>query len=199
MIADWRKAFKQYDFPFYIVSLAAFMPHREQPGDDGWAELREAQAYTAETVPNSGLALAIDKGDANDIHPKDKREIGERLAFCALAKHYKKAIPFSGPTIKTAESVPGGMKLHFDHTDGGLVTKGEKLEEFSICGEDGKWRWADARIEGDSVIASSPEVPYPKHVRYAWQSNPKATLFNGAGLPAVPFRTDSPCMKIPTK
>ena len=196
MITDWRRAFRQGDFPFYIVSLAAFMPHRNQPGDDAWAELREAQAFTAQTVPNSGLALSIDKGDANDIHPKDKREIGERLAFNALAQHYRKNIPFSGPTLKRTEPVSGALKLHFDHTDGGLAVKGDKLEEFSVCGDDGKWVWADARIDGDCVIVSSPSVTKPKHARYAWQSNPKATLFNGAGLPAVPFRTDSPCMKL---
>lgn len=196
MIADWRRAFKQGDFPFYIVSLAAFMPHRDQPGDDAWAELREAQAFTARTVSNSGLALAIDKGDANDIHPKDKREVGERLALNALAQHYGKKNPFSGPTLKQIEPIAGALKLHFDHTDGGLTIKGDKLEEFSICGDDGKWVWADARIDGDCVFVSSPSVPTPKHARYALQSNPKATLFNGAGLPAVPFRTDSPCMKL---
>lgn len=196
MITDWRRTFKQGDFPFYIVSLAAFMPHRDQPGDDAWAELREAQAFTAGTVPNSGLALAIDKGDANDIHPKDKREISERLALNALAKHYEKNIPFSGPTLNRVEPVAGALKLHFDHTDGGLAVKGDKLEEFSVCGDDGKWVWADAKIDGGCVIVSSPSVPKPKHARYAWQSNPNATLFNDAGLPAVPFRTDSPCMKL---
>jgi sialate O-acetylesterase len=86
--------------------------------------------------------------------------------------------------------MPGAMKLHFDHADGGLVVKGDKLGEFSIAGEDHKWYWADAKIEGDAVIVSSPKVPEPKAARYAWQSNPLATLFNGAGLPAVPFRTD---------
>lgn len=196
MIADWRRAFKQGDFPFYIVSLAAFMPHRDQPGDDAWAELREAQAFTASTVANSGMVMAIDKGDANDIHPKEKRELGERLALNALAKHYGKRVPFSGPTLKRIESVAGALKLHFDHTDGGLLVNGDKLEEFSVCGDDGKWVWADVRIDGECVIVSSSSVPKPKHVRYAWQSNPKATLFNGAGLPAVPFRTDSPCMKL---
>lgn len=198
MIADWRKAFKQGDFPFYIASLASFMQHRDRPGDDGWAELREAQAFAAQTTPNSGLAVAIDKGDANDIHPIDKREVGERLALCALDGHYGKKIPFSGPTLKSVESVSGALKLHFDHTDGGLTVEGDKLEELSIAGDDGKWQWADARIEGDTVVVSSPSVPRPKHVRYAWQANPKATLYNGAGLPAVPFRTDSPCMKIQT-
>jgi sialate O-acetylesterase len=174
------------------------MQHRDSPGDDGWAELREAQAFAAQTTPNSGLAVTIDKGDANDIHPIDKREVGERLALCALARHYEKKISFSGPTLKSVESISGALKLHFDHADGGLTVKGDKLEEFSIAGDDGKWQWADARIEGDTVVVSSPTVPRPIHVRYAWQAYPKATLYNEAGLPAVPFRTDSPCMKIQT-
>lgn len=190
MIADWRGAFGQSDFPFYIVSLAAYTPRRATPGDDAWAELREAQALTARTVPNSGLAVTIDIGDANDIHPKDKREVGERLALCALANHYGKKEVFSGPTFLSAESIPGALKLKFDHADGGLVTKGERLGEFAVAGENRKWFWAEARIEGDTVIVSSPDVPNPKAARYAWQSNPLATLFNGAGLPAVPFRTD---------
>jgi sialate O-acetylesterase len=190
MIGDWRELFGQGDFPFYIVSLAAFMQHKNTPGDDWWAELREAQAITARTVPNSALAVTIDVGEANDIHPKDKKEVGERLALSALAQHYGKKIPFSGPTFKSVEMLPGALKLHFDHVDGGLVVKGEKLEEFSIAGEDRKWFWAEAKIEGDTVVLSSPKVPQPKAARYAWQSNPRATLFNGAGLPAVPFRTD---------
>ncbi|EEF60956.1 sialate O-acetylesterase [Pedosphaera parvula] len=190
MIADWRKTFGQGDFPFYIVSLAAFMQHRDAPGDDAWAELREAQAFTARTVTNSGLALAIDVGNANDIHPVDKKEVGERLALCALANHHGIKVPFAGPTFDHVEKIPGALKLHFKNTDGGLVVKGDKLGEFAIAGEDHKWCWADAKIEGDTVIVSSRKVLSPKAARYAWQANPVATLFNGAGLPAVPFRTD---------
>jgi len=200
MIADWRKTFGQGDFPFYIVSLAAFMPHKDTPGDDGWAELREAQDFTARTVTNSGLAVAIDVGNANDIHPKDKKEVGERLALLALAKYYGEKIPCSGPQFASAEQIPGALKLHFDHGDGGLVAKGDRLEEFAVCGEDRGWHWADARIEGDTVIVSSSQVSRPIFVRYAWQSNPKATLYNGAGLPAVPFRTDDrPVVSLPAK
>lgn len=190
MIADWRKAFGQGDFPFYIVSLAAFMQHKDAPGDDGWAELREAQAFTACTVTNSGLAVTIDVGDANDIHPKDKKEVGDRLAVLALANYYGFKMPFSGPVFVRAEEIPGALKLHFDHADGGLMVKGTKLEEFSVCGADRKWFWADAKIDGDAVVVSSPKVSKLVAARYAWQSNPNATLFNGAGLPAVPFRTD---------
>lgn len=191
MIADWRKIFWQGDFPFYIVSLAAFMPHKDTPGDDGWAELREAQALTARSVKNAALAVAIDVGDAGDIHPKDKQEVGERLALCALARHYGEKTPYQGPTFSSVERLPGALRIHFDHADGGLVVKGDKLGEFSIAGKDGKWHWADARIEGKTVIVSSPQVPEPEMARYAWQSFPTATLYNGAGLPAVPFRTDA--------
>jgi sialate O-acetylesterase len=179
------------------VSLAAYTARRAEPGDDGWAELREAQDFVARTVPHSGLAVAIDKGDAADIHPKDKREIGERLALRALAEHYGKKVVASGPVFRAVEPVSEGAarRLRVDHTDGGLVVKGDKLGEFSLAGEDGKWVWADARLDGDTIVVSSPSVPRPKAVRYAWQGNPAATLFNGAGLPAVPFRTDGPVAK----
>jgi sialate O-acetylesterase len=190
MIADWRRLFGQGDFPFYIVSLPAFGHRRDSPGDDAWAELREAQELTARSVPNSCLAVTIDTGDADNIHPKDKREVGERLALCALAKHHGEKTPYAGPTFSSVECLPGSLRLHFTHTDGGLIVKGGKLEEFSVAGEDHKWYWADARVEGDAVVVSSRAVPGPKEARYAWQSNPAATLFNGAGLPAAPFRTD---------
>jgi sialate O-acetylesterase len=190
MISDWRKLFAQGDFPFYIVSLPAFMHRRDTPGDDSWAELREAQAMTAKSVPNTCLAVTIDTGDPDSIHPKDKKEVGDRLAFCALAEHYGQKILYAGPTFASMERLPGALKLHFAHTDGGLVAKGGTLGEFSVAGEDHKWYWADAKIEGDAVIVSSKSVPDPVEARYAWQSNPAATLFNGVGLPAVPFRTD---------
>ena len=117
--------------------------------------------------------------------------MGERLALCALANYYGQKVVSSGPTLASVERLPDSIRLHFAHTDGGLVVKGEKLGEFAIAGEDRKWVWADARIEGDTVVVSSASVPNPKEVRYAWQSNPLATLFNGAGLPAAPFRTDT--------
>ena len=194
MIADWRRGFDQGDFPFYLVSLAAFQARKNQPGDDAWAELRETQAEVAGTVPRSGLALAIDKGEADDIHPRDKRPIGERLALLALAGHYGKNIAASGPVFHSAEPVADGsaLRLSFDHVESGLVVSdGETLGEFSVRGETGPWVWAAARIEGDTVVVSSPEIPRPLHARYAWQSNPRATLYNSAGLPAVPFRTDT--------
>jgi sialate O-acetylesterase len=191
MIADWRKLFAQGDFPFYIVSLPTFRHRSATPIDDTWADTRESQALTAASVRNSCLAVTIDTGDPDNLHPKDKQPVGERLGFCALAKHYGKKEAYAGPTLASVERLPDSVRLHFSHTDGGLVVKGAKLEEFEIAGGDRKWYWADARIEGDTVVVSSPSAPNPKEVRYAWQSNPAATLFNGAGLPAGPFRTDT--------
>ncbi len=191
MIADWRRLFAQGDFPFYIVGLPAFQQRSSVPVDDAWAETRESQAISAANVRNSCLAVTIDTGDANNLHPKEKQPVGERLALCALANYYGKHLVYSGPSLESVERLPGSIRLHFAHTDGGLVVKGAKLEEFAIAGEDRKWYWADAHIEGTAVVVSSPSVQEPKEVRYAWQSNPEATLFNGAGLPAGPFRTDN--------
>ena len=190
LIGDWRKVFQQGDLPFYIVGLPRFMGHREQPGADGWAELREAQALTARNVNHSALAVTVDTGEADNIHPKDKQVVGERLALCALAGEYGKKISSVGPAFVSATRLPGALKLKFANIDGGLVAKGEKLGEFSVAGKDRQWHWADAKIDGDSVIVSSPQVAEPVAVRYAWQANPEATLYNGAGLPATPFRTD---------
>jgi len=192
MIADWRKLFAQDDFPFYIVSLPAFKQRSATPVDgDEWAETRESQALTAATVPNSCLAVTIDTGDPENIHAKVKQPVGERLALCALANYYKERVVYTGPTLASIDRLPGSIRLHFAHADGDLVAKGAKLEEFAIAGDDRKWYWADAQIEGDTVVISSSSVPNPREVRYAWQSNPTATLFNGAGLPAGPFRTDN--------
>ncbi len=191
LITNWRKDFHQGDFPFYIVGLSAYMQHNDDPGaNEGWAKLREVQDSTSQQMTNSGLVTTIDIGDANNVHPMDKKDVGERLALLALAQHYGKKIPFSGPRFLSAEPLPGAVKLHFTHTDRGLMVKGDQLAEFSLAGEDHVWHWADAKIEGDSVVVSSAKVPHPVSVRYAWQSNPKATLFNGVGLPAVPFQTD---------
>ena len=190
MIADWRSAFEQGNFPFYIVSLPAYKQRSATPIDDAWAETRESQAITAATVPNTCLAITIDTGDADNIHPKEKVPVGDRLARCALANNYGKKILFQGPTLRSVDRRSGSIVLHFSHADGGLIAKGGKLAEFSIAGEDRKWVWADARIQGDTIVVSSPLVLSPKEVRYAWQSNPEATLFNGEGLPAAPFRTD---------
>ncbi len=190
LIADWRQLFAQGEFPFYIVSLPKFMKHSTTPVDDDWADTRESQAIAAASVPHSCLAVTIDTGEADNIHPKEKEPVGDRLALCALADYYHKHVVDSGPTLESVERLPGEIRLHFAHTEGGLVVKGPELGEFSIAGEDRVWHWAKARIVGNTVVVSSPEVQHPKEVRYAWQSNPEATLFNGAGLPAGPFRTD---------
>lgn len=191
LIADWRGLFDRPDLPFYIASLPAFTPHRDQPGLDDWTALREAQALTAATVPHAGIAITIDTGDANNIHPTEKLPVGERLALLALKEVYRRDVVAAGPTFARAEKIAGALRLHFTHADGGLVVKGDQLGEFSVCGADRQWHWADAKIDGDTVLVSSPAVPEPVAVRYAWQANPLATLFNGAGLPAAPFRSDT--------
>ena len=146
MIADWRSLFGQGDFPFYIVGLPAFTQRSPVPVDgDPWTETRESQAIAAAAVPNSCLAVTIDTGDPDNIHSKDKQPVGDRLAFCALAKQYGKNVVYSGPTLASVERLPGSIRLHFTHTDGGLVVKGDKLGEFTIAGDDHKWYWADAR------------------------------------------------------
>ncbi|HZZ18122.1 MAG TPA: sialate O-acetylesterase [Opitutaceae bacterium] len=190
LVADWRSLFNQPDMPFYIVGLPGFMHRRTEAGDDGWAEVREAQALTAAKVPGTGLAVTIDTGDENNIHPREKKIVGERLALCALAGYYHVAVADKGPTFTTSEPVAGGLKLHFTNIAGGLAIHGPHLGEFTVAGADHKWSWAQARIEGDSVIVSSAAVAAPVAARYAWQANPEATLYNNAGLPAVPFRTD---------
>ena len=191
MISDWRRLFGQGDFPFYIVSLPVYRHRSEAPVDDGWTGVREAQSLAAKNVPHSCLAVTVDTGNPDNVHPIDKREPGERLALCALGEHYGRDVVYSGPTLKSVERVSGTIRLHFDHVEGGLLAKGGEPGEFSVAGDDRKWHWASARIEGDSIVVSSASVPNPKEVRYAWQANPKATLFNGAGLPAAPFRTDN--------
>ena len=191
MIGDWRNRFGVGDFPFYIVQLAAFQATNSEPRDNNWAELREAQMLTAKMVPNCGLALAIDIGDAGDIHPKNKQEVGRRLALAALAQTYGKKIEASGPWYRSLKVDGNKIRLKFDHVDGGLVAKGGKLAGFAIAGEDHKFVWADAVIDDKTVVVSSPEVAKPVAVRYAWDSNPVCNLYNQAGLPAVPFRTDA--------
>ena len=190
LIGDWRAAFQQGDFPFYIVGLPAFMAHASQPREDAWAELREAQSLTARTVKNAALVITSDIGDANDIHPKDKLPVGERLAWCALANEYGRDVVFSGPVFDSVTHQASAMQVHFIHAHGGLVAKGGQVQGFALAGQDRRWHWADAHIEGDAVVVSALAVPEPVAVRYAWQANPQATLFNGAGFPAAPFRTD---------
>lgn len=191
VIASWRRLFGQGDFPFYIVQLPAFGARSATPTDDGWADIRESQAIVAAAVPHSCLAVTIDVGDANSLHPGNKEPVGERLARCALARHYGKQVVDAGPAVASVERLADSIRLRFKDANGGLAAKGGRLEGFIVAGRDRKWHRAEARIQGRVVIVSAPEVPHPEQVRYDWQSNPPATLFNGAGLPAGPFRTDA--------
>ena len=189
MIRDWRAHFGVGDFPFYIVSLANFMPAQTAPTESEWAELREAQAHTARTLTNCGLAVAIDIGDAADIHPKNKREVGRRLALAALAGAYGKTVEGSGPWYREMKAEGSRIRLLFDH-DEGMAAREGGLTGFAIAGEDRKFVAAEAAVDGRSIVVSAPGVEKPVAVRYAWHANPPCNLVNAAGLPAVPFRTD---------
>lgn len=190
MITDWRTRWNQGEFPFLIVQLANFMDRADVPTESVWAELREAQTLTSTSLPKVGLALAIDIGDAKDIHPSNKQDLGYRLGLAARSIAYGQNIPFSGPLYKSMAVKDGKVELSFDHTNQGLVAKDGELKGFAIAGADRKFVWATAKIEGDKVIVSAEGVKEPVAVRYAWANNPECNLYNGAGLPAVPFRTD---------
>lgn len=189
MIQSWRTNWGQGDFPFYFVQLANYMQVRDIPVESAWAELREAQSMTL-SLPNTGQAVIIDIGEADDIHPRNKQDVGKRLALIALAQVHGQDVVYSGPTYKLMTIDGNKIKIEFDHIGGGLVAKGGELTGFAIAGEDQKFVWADAKIEGNAVVVSNPEVEIPVAVRYAWADNPVCNLYNAAGLPASPFRTD---------
>jgi len=189
MIKNWRDAWHQGDFPFLFVQLANYMQSEPQPVESDWAELREAQLMTL-SVPNTGMAVTIDIGEP-DIHPKNKQDVGKRLALWALAKTYGKNIVYSGPIYKSMKVDGNKAILTFDNVGSGLMAKGDSLKGFAIAGADKKFVWADAKIEGDTVVASSDKVVSPASVRYAWAINPVCNLYNKEGLPATPFRTDT--------
>lgn len=196
MISDWRREWAQEepgsDFPFFIVQLANFMAAPSKPEESEWAELREAQAMTAFNTKNCGLALAIDIGDARDIHPRNKQEVGRRLALAALKTAYNKDIVFSGPVYDSMQIQDNKIVLNFKSIGSGLVARDGELKHFSIAGQDRIFVWAKARIEGSQVIVWSDEVKHPVAVRYAWANNPEGcNLYNQENLPAVPFRTDN--------
>ena len=215
MITDWRARWQRGDFSFYWCQLANFQKRQALPVESNWAELRDAQTNTLR-LPNTGEAILIDVGEEDDIHPKDKLDVGERLARIALAKDYgQNSVVWSGPTFEEMKAEPDGkVRIRFAHVDGGLVatpiaptyqpastrpetrpnvrkSPGGQLEGFAVCGEDRQWHWATAaNIDGDSVVLTCAEVPAPVAVRYAWANCPLCNLTNGAGLPAGPFRTD---------
>jgi len=190
MIQDWRKHWNLGDFPFYFVQLANYMKPEAQPVPSAWAELRDAQLKTL-SLPNTGMAVTIDIGNPADIHPKNKQEVGRRLALIALAKNYKKDIPYSGPLF-SAQKVEGSViRLSFKHTEDGLKAKDGALKGFAIAGADQHFYWATATIAGNEVVLSNPDVKTPVAVRYGWANSPGCNLYNGAGLPASPFRTDT--------
>lgn len=190
LIADWRDKWG-YDFPFYITQLANYTKRQTQPTESTWAELREAQLMAARTVPNTGMAVTIDIGEANDIHPRNKQEVGRRLALQALNKTYGMQVACSGPVYESYEIDGNVIRLKFSSVAGGLVVKGDKLEGFTIAGADHKFHWAEAKIVGNCIEVSCKDVPKPLAVRYAWAHNPLGNLYNTTGLPASPFRTDS--------
>jgi sialate O-acetylesterase len=190
MIKNWRADWGEGNFPFLFVQLANFQAVKPDPGESDWAELREAQFMTL-SLPNTGMATIIDIGEANDIHPKDKQDVGKRLALWALATTYGEKIVYSGPLYKSMEVKGNQIILHFDDIGSGLMARDdEPLKGFAIAGSDRKFVWADAKIEGDTVVVSSDQVPEPVAVRYAWANNPVCNLYNKEGLPASPFRTD---------
>ncbi len=191
LISDWRDKWNQDSLPFLYVQLPGFMDFNYLPSESNMAMLREAQLNTL-LVPNTGMAVAIDLGEWNDIHPDNKKDVGERLALVALNKAYNESIVYSGPIFKSASIESGKIIISFSHTGGGLITSdGDELKEFAIAGADKKFVWARARIEGDKVIVWSDEIADPKFVRYAWADNPvNPNLYNKEGLPASPFRTD---------
>ena len=193
MIADWRKNWGQGDFPFLFVQLANFANFKENPKDPApsqWAELREAQTMTLEKSPSTGMAVAIDVGESKDIHPKNKQDVGKRLALAAESVAYgKKDVEFSGPMYDGMKIEGDKIRIRFTHAKG-LMSKDGDPKGFAIAGEDQKFQWAEAKIEGDEVVVSSKDVTSPKAVRYGWADDPQVNLYNAAGLPACPFRTD---------
>ncbi len=190
-IKDWRQKFRQPNLPFYFVQLPNFMDANYIPSESQWAQFRESQLKTL-SIQNTGMAVIIDLGEWNDIHPDNKKDVGERLALIAQNKLYGKVNVYSGPIFKSATFENEKILLSFDHIGGGLISKdGEDLREFAIAGEDKKFVWAKTKIQGDKIVVWSDQIPNPKYVRYAWADNPDVNLYNKEGLPASPFRTDN--------
>ncbi|MEO7931517.1 MAG: sialate O-acetylesterase [Chthoniobacterales bacterium] len=182
MIADWRQAWGEGDFPFLFVQIAPFRDMRP--------EIREAQLLTLQSTKNTAMAVTIDCGDANDIHPAHKQPVGERLSLAARALAYGEHIEYSGPIFDSMKIVGAKAELHFTHLGGGLIAKEGELKGFTIAGAGEAFHPAQAKIVGETVVVSAPDVPQPVAVRYGWANVPEGNLFNRDGLPASPFRTD---------
>ncbi len=192
MIADWRKQWNR-EMPFYFVQLANFMERKTVQPESGWAALREAQAEALH-LSETGMAVAIEIGVADDIHPKNKQEVGRRLAQIALAKTYQRKVAYSGPVYQSYAIEGKQIRICFQKPEGATsqkLTAGNSLEGFIIAGPDRVFHPAQARIEGETIVVSSPEVSMPQAVRYGWADNPDCTLYGDDGLPAAPFRTDN--------
>jgi sialate O-acetylesterase len=187
LIKSWRQLFGQGELPFYWVQLASFSP--DHPRIDLWAYFREVQDQTL-SVPNTGQAVAIDIGDAVDIHPKNKQEVGRRLALIALGRDYGKKVDYENPRMISVHVEGALMRVKLAHARG-LNANGKSPQSLEIAGVDRKFVPAVADIEGETLIVSAPSVTAPVAVRYAWRSNPSANLYNAAGLPVVPFRSDT--------
>lgn len=183
LISDWRRAWGQGDFPFLFVQLSSFRTE----ADADWPAIREAQRQTLR-LRNTAMAVSADIGEPNNIHPKNKKEVGRRLSLAARATVYGENIEYAGPLYRQATREGAGFRLWFDHTRGGLVSRG-KLEGFELESADGKWHAAEARIDGQTVLVNSAAVTEPVAARYAWRDVPPTPLYNGEGLPASPFRT----------
>lgn len=198
MIQSWRKNWDEGAFPFLAVQLAPYDKVKKRsleeitskPEDSDWAELREAQLLAARNLPKAGLAVITDVGEKDDIHPKKKEPVGDRLAAAAEAIAYGENVEYSGPIYRSMKVRGNAAILSFDHVDGGLESRGGDLTGFAICGEDRKFGWAKAVIDGDKVVVKSSDVSKPVAVRYGWADFPVVNLWNKAGFPASPFRTD---------
>lgn len=193
MIKNWREDWGQGDFPFGFVQLANFKANRNEkldhPVESNWAELREAQTRTL-SLPKTGMAVIIDIGHPTDIHPRNKQDVGKRLALWAQSQVYGRDIVYSSPLYESMNVEDNKIRLTFKHVGGGLEAKGDKLTGFSVAGEDRTFHWAEAKIDGKTVVVSSDKVAKPVAVRYAWADYPECNLTNKEGLPASPFRTD---------
>ncbi|MEO7411782.1 MAG: sialate O-acetylesterase [Opitutaceae bacterium] len=193
LIESWRKEWGQGDFPFYWVQLPGNAAEKPEPGDSDWAELRESQTMTMAKVPYTGQAVTIDLGEDGNLHPKNKKDIGLRLARIALARDYEVKIPFQSAVYRSMRVEGGKAILSFETANGNLrvLNSPAVVRGFAIAGEDKRFVWADATINRDGTIAvSNPKVPNPVAVRYGWADNSAANVYDNARLPLTPFRTD---------